>query len=155
MQNGVFMTKVGSFEERNVDLKKLYGNVKNMLTAENFRITRDEATENSYHLKANKAGVTRIIVGATRNVELVIAGEPNAFAVTLSVGAWGKNLATSAGAGAGAGLATGYVVASLVAAPAVAVGTVAAAGSYITAKKFEGDFWNKITAEVNKLSKKK
>ena len=128
-------------------LKKLYGNVKNMLMAEKFGITRDEATENSYHLKANKTGVARIIVGATRNVELLIAGEPNAFAVTLSVGAWGKNLATSAGAG--------YVVATLVAAPAVAVGTVAAAGSYITARKFEGDFWNRITAEVNKLSKKK
>jgi hypothetical protein len=149
------MTKVGSFEGRNVDLKKLYGNVKDTLRAENFGITRDEATENSYHLKANKTGVARIIVGATRNVELVIAGEPNAFAVTLSVGAWGKNLATSVGAGGAAGFAVGYVVASLVAAPAVAVGTVAATGSYVTAKKFEGDFWNKITAEVNKLSKKK
>ncbi len=149
------MTKVGSFEGRNVDLKKLYGNIKNMLIAENFGITRDETTENSYHLKANKTGVARIVVGATRNVELVIAGEPNAFAVTLSVGAWGKNLTTSAGAGGAAGFAVGYVVASLVAAPAVAVGTVAAAGSYVTAKKFEGDFWNKITAEVNKLPKKK
>jgi hypothetical protein len=149
------MTNVGTFEGRNVDLKKLYGNVKNMLIAEKFGITRDEVTENSYHLKANKTGVARIIVGATRNVELVIAGEPNAFAVTLSVGAWGKNLATSAGAGAGAGLATGYVVASLVAAPAVVVGTVAAAGSYVTARKFEGDLWNKITDEVNRLAKKK
>ena len=149
-----FLTKVGSFEGKQVDLKKLYGNIKNKLGAEGFEITKDETTEKSYHLKANKTGVTRIIVGATRNVEVVIAGEPNAFAVTFSVGAWGKNFATSVGAGAGAGLAVGYVVASLVAAPAVAVGTVAAAGSYVTAKKFEGDMWDKITDEIRKLSKK-
>jgi len=140
------MTKVGSFEGRSVDLKTLYGNVKKMLMAEKFGVTRDETTDNSYHLKANKTGVARIIVGATRNVELVIAGEPDAFAVTLSVGAWGKNLAFSG--------AAGYIIASAVAAPAVAVGTVAAAGSYITARKFEGDFWNKITEEINKLAKK-
>jgi len=140
------MTKVGSFEGRNVDLKKLYGNVKNMLMAEKFRITKDEATENSYHFRGVKTGVARIILGATRDVSLVIAGEPNAFAVTLSVGSWGKNLAISG--------AAGYVVASAVAAPAAPVGAIAAAGSYITAKKFEGDFWNKITAEINKLSKK-
>ena len=126
------MTKVGSYEGKQVDLKKLYGNIKNMLMAEKFGITKDEVTESSYHLKAVKQGVSRIILGATRDLSLVIAGEPDAFAVTLSVGAWGKNFATSVGTGAGAGLVTGYVVASLVAAPAAGVGTVAAAGSYIT-----------------------
>ena len=147
MQNGVLMTKVGTFEGRNVDLKRLYGNVKKMLMDEKFGITKDEATENAHHLKAVKRGVTRIILGQVRDVSLVIAGEPNAFAVTLSVGAWGKNLAITG--------AAGYVVASAVAAPAAPVGAIAAAGSYITAKKFEGNFWNKITAEVNKLSKKR
>lgn len=144
------MTKVGSFEGKKVDLKKLYGNIKNMLMAEKFGITKDEVTESSYHLKAVKQGVTRIILGATRDLSLVIAGEPDAFAVTLSVGSWGKNLAISG--------ATGYVVAtaaaSIVAAPAVAVGTVAAAGSFVTAKKFEGNMWDRITAEIRKVSKK-
>ena len=141
------MTKVGSFEGKNVDLKKLYVNVKAMLAEESFRLTKDETTESSYHLKAVKRGVTRIILGQMRDVSLVIAGEPNAFAVTLSVGAWGKNLAITG--------AAGYVVASAVAPPAAVVGTVAAAGSFVTAKKFEGDFWNKITEEINTLSKKK
>jgi hypothetical protein len=141
------MTKVGTFEGKNVDLKKLYGNIKKMLTAEKFGVTKDEATENAYHLKALKRGVKRIILGGTRDVSLVIAGEPNAFAVTFSVGAWGKNLAISG--------AAGYVAAAAAGLPGVAVGSVAAAGSYITAKKFEGDFWKKITAEINKLAKKK
>ena len=141
------MTKVGSFDGRNVNLSKLYFKAKDMLMEKKFGITKDEVTVNTYHLRATKQGVARIILGATRDVSLVIAGEPNAFAVTLSVGAWGKNLATSAGAG--------YVVASLVAAPAVAVGAVAVAGSYITAKKFEEDFWNKINDEIDKLAKKR
>lgn len=145
------MTKVGTFENKNVDLVKLNGNVKKMLQDEKFGITRDETTEYSYHLKANKTGVTRIIVGATRNVDLVIAGEPNAFAVTLSVGSWGKNLAISS--------TTGYVVATvaaaIVAAPAVATGAILAAGSYVSAKAFEASFFNKIKDEINKLAKPK
>ena len=141
------MTKVGSFDGRNVNLSKLYFRAKDMLMEEKFGITKDEVTENTYHLRAVKQGVARIILGGTRDVSLVIAGEPNAFAVTLSVGAWGKNLAISG--------AAGYVVASAVAAPAAPVGAIAAAGSYITSKKFEGDFWNKINDEIDKLSKKR
>ena len=141
------MTKVGSFEGRNVNLSKLYLKAKDMLMEQKFGITKDEITENTYHLRAIKQGVARIILGATRDVSLVIAGEPNAFAVTLSVGAWGKNLAISG--------ATGFVVASAVAAPAAPVGAIAAAGSYVTAKRFEGDFWNKINDEIDKLAKRK
>jgi len=141
------MTKVGNFEGRNVNLSKLYLKVKDMLMEEKFGITKDEVTENTYNLRGVKQGITRIILGATRDVSLVIAGEPNAFAITLSVGAWGKNLAISG--------AAGFVVASAVAAPAAPVGAIAAAGSYITAKKFEGNFWEKINDEIDKLAKRK
>ena len=47
------------------------------------------------------------------------------------------------------------VAATAVAAPAVAVGAIAAAGSYISARKFEGDFFDKIKDEINKLAKPK
>jgi len=149
------MTKVGTFENKNVDLAKLYDNIKKMVVAEKFGITRDETTENSYHLKANKTGVTRIIVGAIRNVELVIAGEPDAFAVTLSVGAWGRNLALSTATAATTGYVVATIAATAVAAPAVAVGAIAAAGSYVSARNFEGDFFDKIKGEINKLAKPK
>ncbi len=141
------MTKVGSFQGRNVDLKTLYINLKEMLMKEKFGITKDEATENSWHFRGVKTGVARVILGGTRDVSLVIAGEPDAFAVTFSVGAWGKNLAISG--------ASGLVVAAATGLPGVAVGGIAAAGSYITAKKFEGDFWKKITEKIDKLAKKK
>lgn len=72
----------------------------------------------------------------------MIAGDPDNFAVVIIVGAWGKNLAISA--------ATGFVVASTIAAPALVVGSIAAAGSYVTAKKFEESLFNQIKKEIEK-----
>ncbi len=140
------MTKISTFEGKNVDLKTLYDNVKGMVLNEKFNITKDEATENSYHLRAIKTGVARIIIGATRDIEVIVAGEPDAFAVCVMVGAWGKNIAFST--------ATGYIVATAAAGPAIAAGAIAAAGSFVSAKTFEENFFNKITDEIEKLSRK-
>ena len=63
----------------------------------------------------------------------------------LIVGAWGKNLAISG--------VTGFVVASTIAAPAVVVGTVAAAGSYLIAIKFEEQLYKRIEDEIRKQKK--
>ena len=138
------MTELLHIEGRNVDLAKLYGNVKNFLVGEKFKIVKDDLTEKAYHLRAVKTQVTRIIVGAVRDVEVIIAGDPNNFAVIVLVGAWGKNLAISA--------TTGFVVASTVAAPAaLAVGSVAAAGSYITARMFEDRILGEIESKIDEL----
>jgi len=138
------VTELLHIEGRNVDLAKLYGNVKNFLVGERFKIVKDDETEKAYHLRAVKTQVTRIIVGAVRDVEVIIAGDPNNFAVIVLVGAWGKNLAISA--------TTGFVVASTVAAPAaLAVGSVAAAGSYITARMFEDRILGEIEAKIDEL----
>ena len=80
-----------------------------------------------------------------RDIEFIIAGDPDNFAVVLIVGAWGKNLAISG--------ATGFVVASAIAAPAVVVGTVAAVGSYLTAIKFEERLYKRIEDEIRKQKK--
>ncbi|GAH71412.1 unnamed protein product, partial [marine sediment metagenome] len=104
-----------------------------------------DITENAYHIRAVKTQVTRIIVGATRDVEVVVAGDPENFAVVLIIGAWGKNLAISG--------ATGFVVASTIAAPAIVVGTLAAAGSYLTAIKFEEQLYKRIEDEIRKQQK--
>jgi hypothetical protein len=123
----------------------LYASIKKMLEDEKFRIVKDDITENAYHIRAVKTQVTRIILGAARDVEVVVAGDPDNFAVVLIVGSWGKNLAISG--------ATGFVVASTVAAPAVVVGTVAAAGSYLTAIKFEEQLYKRIEEEIRKQKK--
>jgi len=139
------MTRLMKVEGGAVDLNLLYASIKKMLEKEKFRVVRDDVTENAYHIRAVKTQVTRIIVGAARDVEVVIAGDPDNFAVVLIVGSWGKNLAISG--------ATGFVVASTVAAPAVVVGTVVAAGSYLTAVKFEEQLYKRIEDEINKQRK--
>ncbi|HUV54011.1 MAG TPA: hypothetical protein VMW03_02265 [Candidatus Krumholzibacteriaceae bacterium] len=139
------MTRLMKVEGKAVDLSRLYANIKKMLEDEKFRIVKDDVTENAYHIRALKTQITRIIVGATRDVEIVVAGDPDNFAVVLIVGAWGKNLAISG--------ATGFIVASTIAAPAVVVGTVAAAGSYLTAIKFEEQLYKRIEDEIRKQKK--
>jgi len=139
------MTRLMKVEGKSVDLNRLYASIKKMLEEEKFRIVKDDVTENAYHLRAVKTQVTRIIIGAARDVEVVVAGDPDNFAVVLIVGSWGKNLAISG--------ATGFVVASTVAAPAVVVGTVAAAGSYLTAIKFEEQVYRRIEEEIRKQKK--
>ena len=138
------MTRLMKIEKGAIDLNRLYASIKKMLEDEKFRIVKDDVTENAYHIRAVKTQVTRIIVGVARDVEIVVAGDPDNFAVVLIVGAWGKNLALSG--------ATGFVVASTVAAPAVVVGTVAAAGSYLTAIKFEEQLYKRIEEEIRKQS---
>jgi len=123
------MTKVMQIRKKNVDLARLYADVKDALRKENYKIIKDDVTGFTFHLRAIKTNVTRIIVGAARDIELVIAGEPNNFAVAIMVGAWGKNIAISS--------VTGFVIASAVAGPALAAGTLAAAGSFLTARAFE------------------
>ena len=139
------VTRLMKVEGKAVDLSRLYANIKKMLEDEKFRIVKDDVTENAYHIRALKTQITRIIVGATRDVEIVVAGDPDNFAVVLIVGAWGKNLAISG--------ATGFIVASTIAAPAVVVGTVAAAGSYLTAIKFEEQLYKRIEDEIRKQKK--
>ncbi|MFH2112076.1 MAG: hypothetical protein ABIJ47_12555 [Candidatus Bathyarchaeota archaeon] len=138
------MTKVMQIRKKNVDLAQLYQDVKEALKKDNYKITKDDVTGFTFHMRAIKTNVTRIIVGAARDIELVIAGEPNNFAVAIMVGAWGKNIAISS--------VTGFVIASTVAAPALAVGTLAAAGSFLTARAFEDKFHKDIEKLVEARS---
>lgn len=141
------MTKLSKFEKLGVDLDKLAEKIRKLLEKEKFKIVKDDRTENAIHLRAVKSQITRIVLGSARDIEIVIAGDPDNFALILVVGAWGKNLAISA--------TTGFVIASTVAAPAVAVGTVLAAGSYLTSVNFEEKLFDRIEKEVYKLKKTK
>ena len=140
------MTKVQIFKDLNIDLATIYRRLRKMVLDDGFKLTRDETTENVHHLKGEKTGVTQIVVGAVRDIELVIAGDQSAFAIILSVGAWGKNLAFSS--------SLGYVVAAVAEGPAIAFGSIAATGSYVRAYSYEKDLWSKILALIDKESKK-
>ena len=132
------------FRDLGVNLDKLAQKVKKLLEKEKFKIVKDDRTENAIHIRAIKDQITRIVIGTARDIELVIAGDPDNFIVALTVGAWGKNMAISATAG--------FLVASTVAAPAMAVGTVLAAGSYLTSINFEEGLFDRIEEQVKRLS---
>ena len=58
------MTKVKIFRGLEVDLGHIYQRLKKMILKDNFKLIRDETTENVHHLKGEKTGITQIVVGA-------------------------------------------------------------------------------------------
>lgn len=137
------MTKVHIFKDTAFELEKLYQRVKDKLLQDKFKITSEVQTDHVHHLRAEKTGVKEIIIGAVRDVELIIAGEPKSFAVIISAGAWGANIVTSG--------TTGYVVTTLLEGPAAIYGSLAAMGSYVRAVAYENDLWFIVNREVKSL----
>jgi len=139
------MTKIQIVKNKKIKINTLYNRIKNRLLEDNFHVTSDVQTDYVYHLRAEKTGVTEIIIGAVKEIELIIAGEQDSFAVVFSVAAWGKNLVTSS--------STGYIVTSLLAGPAVFYGGMAATSSFVRAVAYEQDFWIIINKEIEKIAR--
>ena len=135
------MAKVAMFEGMNVDLKELRKDVRKMLIDEKFGIRNYERDENTFHLKAEKTDIGRIVLGGTKDVSIVIAGNADSFVVSSNVGTWGKNLTLTG--------KTGLILAGPEA------GTVLDAGTFVTAKKFEEDLWIKMDKKIKERSEKK
>lgn len=136
------MTKIQIIKNKKMEPRSLYNKIKNKLVEDNFHITSDVQTDYVYHLRAEKTGVTEIIIGAVKDIELIIAGERESFAIVFTVGAWGKNMVTSG--------STGYIVTSLLAGPAVFYGGMAATGSFVRAIGYEQEIWHLINKELEK-----
>ena len=136
------MTKKQIVKNNKIEPKSLYNKIKNKLIEDNFHVTSDVQTDYVYHLRAEKTGVTEIIIGAVKDIELIVAGEKSSYAIVFSVGAWGKNMVTSG--------STGYIVTSLLAGPAVFYGGMAATGSFVRAVAYEQEIWHIINKELEK-----
>ncbi len=141
------MTKIQIVKNRKVNLNTLYNKLRKGLLDDHFHITSDVQTDYVYHLRAEKTGVTEIIIGAVKDIELIIAGDCCSFAVCFSVGAWGKNMVTSG--------STGYVVTSLLSGPAIFYGGMAATSSFVRAIAYEQEFWQTINKEIEKINEVK
>ena len=141
------MTKIQIFNNKKIELNKLYNGIKNNLVEDKFHVTSDVQTDNVYHLRAEKTGVTEIIIGAVKDIELIIAGDEESFAVVFTAGAWGKNMITSG--------STGFMVASLLAAPAAFYGGAAATSSFVRAIAYEKDAWQMIEKEIERVQRRK
>ena len=140
------MTKIQIVKNKKIEPETLYNRIKGKLLEDNFHFTSDVQTDYVYHLRAEKTGVTEIIIGAVKDIELIIAGDKDSFAIVFTVGSWGKNLVTSG--------STGYIVTSLLAGPAVFYGGMAATGSFVRAVAYEHEIWQLINKEIEKIGKR-
>lgn len=121
--------KKHGFVERDVDPADVYSHIKELLQAQEFKITSDENREGLWDIHAKKSSVGRIITGKIRDVDIIISGTKGKFEVQLHAGIWGRDMAIPALEG----LAT--------------IG-IATAAELHSAHKFEEKLWEQI---VNKI----
>ena len=84
------------FTEKDVEPSDVYAHVKQFLTKNGFQVDSETARPNFWDLRASKRGVERIVVGAVRDADAVVAGARGKFEVQFKLGVWGKDLAVPA-----------------------------------------------------------
>ncbi len=116
---------------------ELYNEVKNHLETNGFKIIHDENQEGFFDVKAHKGGAVRHIVGAVRDVEVMLVGRPGNYELTLRTGAWGRDIAIPA------------IEASLILDPLVGAATIPV--EVLLARHFESNFWNWLRETVSRI----
>ena len=95
------------FLEKDVEPSDVYAHLKQLLIANGFEIDVESSRPNLWDLRASKRGTERIVLGAVRDADVVVAGRRGKFEVQFKLGIWGKDLAVPAVEGvATLGLAT-------------------------------------------------
>jgi len=92
------MGKEGSFNNKNVDLKKLAKLIEKFFNGENFSEVgmMEDPNGSWYQVQAKKTGVFRTLTSSRKSLHVMIKGSPDSFAVHVGVGEWGANLAAAA-----------------------------------------------------------
>ena len=95
------------FVEKDVEPSVVYAHLKQFLTENGFQVDTETTRPNFWDLRASKRGLSRIVLGAVRDADIVIAGTRGKFEVQFKLGVWGRDLAVPAVEGvATLGLAT-------------------------------------------------
>jgi hypothetical protein len=95
------------FVEKDVEPADVYAHIKQFLSANGFQTDTEITKPNFWDLRASKRGVSRIVLGAVRDADIVVAGARGKFEVQFKLGVWGRDLAVPAVEGvATLGLAT-------------------------------------------------
>lgn len=81
------------FVEKDVEPSAVYAHLKQFLISHGFQVDTESAQPNFWDLRASKKGVSRIVLGAVRDADLVVAGTRGKFEVQFRLGVWGKDLA--------------------------------------------------------------
>lgn len=81
------------FVEKDVEPSDVYAHLKQYLVSNGFQIDTEAAQPNFWDLRASKRGVSRIVLGAVRDADVVVAGTRGKFEVQFKLGVWGRDLA--------------------------------------------------------------
>jgi hypothetical protein len=120
-----------------VGAQDLYNEVKNYLSSNGFKLIHDEHQDSFFNVKAHKGGVARYVVGAVRDVEVMMAGNPGNYELTLRTGAWGRDIAIPA------------IEATLIVDPLLGIATIPA--EILLAKHFESSFWKWLRDTASRM----
>ena len=124
---------------QNVDISKLYDEIKKYMQGLKLDIIHEEKIENFWDIKAHKGTKGSVIIGNVRDVEVMISGTEGNHDLVLRTGAWGKDIVVPA-------VITGVLTAG---AGAVIVG----AASAYRAHAFEKHFWEFIKKTLSAIGK--
>jgi len=125
---------------QNVDVSRLYDEIKKYLQGIKLDIISEEKMDNFWDIKAHKGTKGSVVIGNVRDVEVMISGTENNYDVILRTGAWGKDIIVPAAV-------AGVLTAGVAAVPAAAL-------SGYRAHKFEKDFWDHIKKTLGEIGKK-
>lgn len=84
------------FLEKDVDPSDVYVHLRQLLTADGFHVDSESSQADLWDLRASKRGTARIVLGAVRDADVVVAGTRGKFEVQFNLGIWGKDLAVPA-----------------------------------------------------------
>ena len=122
---------------QNVDVSRLYEEIKKYMQGLKLDIIHEDKLENFWDIKAHKGSKGSVIIGNVRDVEVMISGKEGNYDLVLRTGAWGKDIVVPA-------VIAGVLTAG---AGAVIVGGVSA----YRAHAFEKNFWNFIKKALSEV----
>jgi hypothetical protein len=125
---------------QNVDVSRLYDQIKKYLKDLKLDIILEEKEENYWDLKAHKGTKGSVIIGNVRDAEVMISGTQGNYDLVLRTGAWGKDIVVPA-------VIAGALTLGVAAIP------VAAASGY-RAHAFERNFWDYIKKTLSEIGEK-
>jgi hypothetical protein len=122
-----------------VEISKLYDQIRGYLKEQKLDIIHEEKLDNYWDIKAHKGTKGSVIIGNVRDVEVMISGTENDYDLILRTGAWGKDIIVPA------------AIAGVLTAGAGAV--VVGAASAFRAHRFEKNFWDYIQKTLADIGK--
>lgn len=81
------------FVEKDVEPSDVFAHLKQFLITNGFQVDSEVSRPNLWDLRASKRSTERIVLGAVRDADVVVAGTRGKFEVQFKIGVWGKDLA--------------------------------------------------------------